>query len=601
MLLGKYINKYYLKYIVFILIGVLGLVLVDYFQTLIPEYLGQIVDLFDSSAETSSEIDLNQLSEIISGVIFVAFVMFLGRVMWRLAIFHASQKIEASIRHQMFLKSERLSQRYFHENKVGTIMAWFTNDLETIEEYLGWGTIMLVDAFFLSIICIVKMVKLDWALSIVAFIPLILIVIWGALVEKHMGLRWENRQKNFDNLYDFSQESFTGIRVIKAFVKETQQIHAFSKIARKNQDANLAFVRFSILFDVLITLIISAIMAILLGVGGWFVYSYVSGNPVELFGHVVEMKPGHLVTFIGYFETLIWPMIAMGQIVSMKSRAKASLKRISDYLDQEEEIKNCENPYILENVEGKITFKNYSFSYPGTNRHSLENVTFEINAGETIGVVGKIGSGKTTLVNSLLRLYNVEQNTILIDDHDIMECDIDSVRDVIAYVPQDNFLFSDKVRNNIAFYNRSISFDIIKDAAKFADVHDNIVDFKDGYDTVSGERGVTLSGGQKQRISIARAYVKNAPIMIMDDSVSAVDVKTEETILKNIEELRKGKTTIVIASRVSTVSHLSRILVLSEGKVEAFDTHDNLLRISPTYQKMVYLQTLEKEVEGGNA
>lgn len=597
MIFGKYINKYYLKYGLFLLIGVIALITVDYAQTFIPEYLGNLVNLVD--VDDISNVDMDVLLSIIKGVLIVAFIMFVGRFVWRITIFNASQKIEAAIRHEMFLKSERLSQRFYHENKVGAVMAWFTNDLETIEEMFGWGTMMLVDALFLSVIVIIKMIKLEWVLSLIIFIPIILIIIWGALVEKHMSLRWENRQKAFDNLYDFSQENFTGIRVIKAFVKETKEIHAFAKVARKNADVNIDFVKVSVLFDVFISIIISAIMVIIIGFGGWFVYSFVSDTPVVIFNHTVTLDAGNLITFIGYFETLIWPMMCLGQIVSMRSRGKASLKRITAYLDQEEEIKNPKDAIILENVKGKITFKNFSFAYPNSNKESLNNINLEIKAGETIGVVGKIGSGKSTFANSLLRLYNLEKESVFIDDIDIMECNIASVRDNIGYVPQDNFLFSDKVKNNIAFFNKDIDDEKIIEAAKFAAVHDNIVDFKEGYDTISGERGVTLSGGQKQRISIARAFIKDAPIMILDDSVSAVDVKTEETILNNIKEQRKNKTTIVIASRVSTVSHMDRIIVLNNGKIEAFDTHDNLLEISPTYKKMVHLQELEKEVEGG--
>lgn len=597
MLFGKYVNKYYLKYGIFFLIGIIGLVTVDYVQTFIPEYLGDLVNLFDG--KDTSSVNMDTLLPIIKGVLIVALIMFVGRFIWRISIFNASQRIEASIRHEMFLKSERLSQRFYHENKVGTVMAWFTNDLETIEEMFGWGTMMLVDALFLSVIVIIKMIRLEWVLSLIIFIPIILIIVWGALVEKHMSLRWENRQKAFDDLYDFSQENFTGIRVIKAFVKETKEIHAFAKVAKKNADVNIDFVKVSVLFDVFISIIISAIMVIIMGFGGWFVYSFVTGDPVVIFNHKVELDAGNLVTFLGFFETLIWPMMCLGQIVSMRSRGKASYKRVAAYLDQEEEIKDQKDAIILENVKGKITFKNFNFKYPGSNNDSLKNINLEIKAGETIGIVGKIGSGKSTFANSLLRLYNLEKDTLLIDDIDIMDCNIASVRDQIGYVPQDNFLFSDKVRNNIAFSNKDIEEEKIIAAAKFAAVHDNIVDFKDGYDTISGERGVTLSGGQKQRISIARAFIKDAPIMILDDSVSAVDVKTEETILNNIKEQRKDKTTLVIASRVSTVSHMDRIIVLNDGMVEAFDNHERLLEISPTYQKMVHLQELEKEVEGG--
>ena len=596
MLFGKYINKYYLKFSWLFLIGLIVLVAVDVFQLFIPEYLGKLVDMFDGGA-----IDKAALKEIILGVMVVAIVMFFGRIMWRLSIFNASQRIEAGLRHTMFLKSERLSQRYYHENKVGTVMAWFTTDLETIEEFFGWGSVMLVDALFLSVLALYKMFSLDWALSCLLLIPLALIVVWGMLVEKFMALKWEQRQNEFDKLYDFSQESFTGIRVIKAFVKETQQLHAFAKIAKRNKDANIELVKVSVVFDAIIEIIIAAIMALILGLGGYFVYRYVTGTPVFVFGHEVDMTAGGLITFVGYFDTLVWPMIALGQVVTMRSRSKASLKRITNFLDQEEEIRNVENAYVLENVKGEIRFDNFSFAYPSSEANVLKNITFTVNPGESVGIVGKIGSGKTTLVNTLLHLYNVERGKVFIDGHDIMDCNIESLRDAIGYVPQDNFLFSDKVKNNIAFSCNELDMDKVYDAAKFADVHSNIEEFTEGYETVSGERGVTLSGGQKQRISIARAYIKDAPIMILDDSVSAVDVKTEETILANIQFERKGKTTIVIASRVSTVSHLDKILVLDKGEVEAYDTPQRLEEISPTYKKMVYLQKLEREVEGGEA
>lgn len=596
MLFGKYINKYYLKYSWLFLIGLIGLVAVDVFQLYIPEYLGKLVDMFDGGA-----IDKAALKEIILGVMVVAIVMFFGRIMWRLSIFNASQRIEAGLRHTMFLKSERLSQRYYHENKVGTVMAWFTTDLETIEEFFGWGSVMLVDALFLSVLALYKMFSLDWALSCLLLIPLALIVVWGMLVEKFMALKWEQRQNEFDKLYDFSQESFTGIRVIKAFVKETQQLHAFAKIAKRNKDANIELVKVSVIFDAIIEIIIAAIMALILGLGGYFVYRYVTGTPVFVFGHEVDMTAGGLITFVGYFDTLVWPMVALGQVVTMRSRSKASLKRITNFLDQDEEIRNVENAYVLENVKGEIKFDNFSFAYPSCEANVLKNITFTVNPGESVGIVGKIGSGKTTLVNTLLHLYNVEKGKVFIDGHDIMDCNIESLRNAIGYVPQDNFLFSDKVKNNIAFSCDELDMDKVYDAAKFADVHSNIEEFTEGYETISGERGVTLSGGQKQRISIARAYIKDAPIMILDDSVSAVDVKTEETILANIQSERQGKTTIVIASRVSTVSHLDKILVLDKGEVEAYDTPQRLEEISPTYKKMVYLQKLEREVEGGEA
>lgn len=592
MLLGKYINKYYLKYAIPLIIGIIALVAVDYFQLEIPEFIGGIVN----SIKKGENVDILKL---VIDLAIIGVIMCVGRIVWRLALLTTSKKIESDIRKQMFEKNERLSQKFYHENKVGTVMAWYTNDLETIEEYFGWGTIMLVDAFFMSVLVIIKMVDLNWALSIVTAIPVLLIIVWGGLVEKFMSLKWDKRQKAFDNLYDFTQENFTGIRVIKAFVKENQEIKAFAKIARKNKDVNIDFVRTSVLFDVLIEVICGLVFSILIAIGGYFVYCYSQNTPVVIFGLNIELDSGSLVEFVLYFESLIWPLIAMGQIISMRSRSKASLKRITQFLDQEEDVKNPENAHVLTDVEGKITFNEFSFMYPDANNNSLEGVTFEIQPGEIVGIVGKIGSGKTTLVNSLLRLYNIKENTLFIDGHDIMKCDIQSVRAAISYVPQDNFLFSDKVRNNIAFSNLALEFEKIELAAKFAAVHDNIIEFSEGYETISGERGVTLSGGQKQRVSIARAYVKDSPIMIMDDSVSAVDVKTEETILQNIKEQRSGKTTLVIASRVSTVMHMDKILVLNDGKVEAFGTHQELSQTSEIYKRMVFLQELEKEVEGG--
>ena len=596
MLFGKYINKYYLKYWAFFLIGIIFLIVVDYLQLYVPEFLGQIIDFFDNGSVDGHE---KEIGQIIIYVILVSFGMFFGRVVWRLSIFHASTGIEASLRQEMFLKSERLSQRYYHETKVGNIISWFTTDLETIEEFFGWGTIMLVDASFLSLFVLIKMFILDWVLTLITLIPILLIVVWGAIVEKFMSMKWEYRQKETDRLYDFTQENFTGIRVIKAFVKENSQLFAFSKIARKNKDVNIDFVRISVIFDVLISIIIALITSIILGFGGYFVYLTIKGIPLVIFGKEILFSAGNLVTFIGYFDLLIWPMMALGQIFTMRSRAKTSLKRVSNFLDQEEEIKNVDDPIFIKNIKGKIEFKNFSFTYPNGQENSLKNISFVVNPGETIGIVGKIGSGKTTLVNSLLRLYNIDNDKIFIDDVDLMRCDITSLRNEIAYVPQDNFLFSDKVSNNISFGRRNASFDKIRDAAIFADVNDNIVNFKEGYDTVSGERGVTLSGGQKQRISIARAYIKESPIMIMDDSVSAVDVKTEETILKHIKENRKNMTTLVVASRISTVMNLDKILVLDEGKVVGYDSHKELIKTCPVYQKMVYLQELEREVEGG--
>ena len=595
MLFGKYVNKYYLKYAILFIIGIVSLIAVDFIQTLIPEFLGEVVEILQTP-----DADKNKIFVLGGYVLLVAGGMFLGRFLWRITLFNASFRIESEMRHEMFLKAESLPIQYYHETKVGSIMSWFTNDLETVSEYFSWGTIMLVDSLFLSAITIIKMLQLDLYMSLICLSPFILVIIWGALGEKFFMKKWDERQSAYDKLYDFAQENFTGIRVIKAFVKETKEIHAFAKVARKNADVNVSFARLSVIFDVMIEIIIAIIFTSVIAFGSWFVWACVNNEPVVIFNHSVNITAPKLITFVGYMDLLIWPMIALGQIVPMYSRSKASLKRIAHFMDAEVTVKSPDNAVKVEDIKGEIEYRNFYFTYPNEKKPWLRNINLTIKAGERVGIVGRIGCGKTTLVNVLLMLYNLEPGTLFIDGQDITTLDIKTLREKIAYVPQDNFLFSDTIENNINFGLDEGNEEIAREAAKFAGVDEDVKGFTKGYQTVSGERGVTLSGGQKQRISIARAYVKNSPLLILDDSVSAVDTKTEEIILHNITTERKGKTTLVVASRVSTVSRLDKIIVLNEGELEAFDTPENLLKTSPTYQKMVKLQELQKEVEGGN-
>lgn len=593
MIFSKVINRYYKRFAFFFIVGILALVAVDWLQLYIPENLGNIVRVLVENYDKESV--WPEIIEISIRVLIIAGGCFFGRIIWRVTLFYASTKIEADLRLKMFEKAERLSLDFYQANKIGTVLAWFTNDTETVEEFIGWGTLMLVDGIFLTVLVLIKMILLDWFVTLLIAIPVVLIVIWGLLVEKYMSMKWDNRQNAFDKLYDFSQESFAGIRVIKAFVKETQQLHQFAKIARHNKDVEVDFARVSILFDVAIETIIAVVFSTLIGLGGYFVYLCISGETLIILGHEVNMDAAELIEFVAYFSTLIWPLIALGQVITMRSKAKASLERIGRYLNTEETIKNVPNARVLENVKGGIVFNHFTFKYPGTTYDSLEDISLEIKPGETIGIVGRIGSGKSTLVNSLARLYNVDNSAIFIDGIDIMKADVTSLRKQLAYVPQDNFLFSETIKDNIAFSGVDADEEGIKGAAQFACVDNDIEHFPRKYDTILGERGVTLSGGQKQRVSIARAFLKDAPILIFDDSVSAVDVKTEETILSNIKRVRKGRTTLVVASRVSTVQGLDKVIVLNEGRLEAFDSPAKLYLTSPTFKKMVDLQRLEKE------
>lgn len=591
MLFGKHVNKYYLKYFWYFFFGIAFLILVDYVQLLVPETIGNLSNAIQNG-EISSIKDTYVIQCILT-IFGVACCMFVGRFAWRRCILGESVRIQADIRQEMFLKTEVLSQRFYKENKTGAILAYFSNDLETIEEVFGFGIVQLVDGLFLGVLSFIKMFKVNGILSLIALIPLVLLLASAIVIDKYMEIKYEKRQKAFEDMSDFSQENFTGIRVIKAFVKEGKELIHFARENKKNKDANIAFVKFGALLDVLINLLIYSVIIIIYCVGGWFIYQ-------ESIGNSYNFSSGDIIKFIGYFDSLIWPVFAVASIINMTARGRTSLKRISSLLDEKVEI--CDDGQIIipeEDIKGSIKFTNFNFAYPDDPEVKvLKDINFEIKAGETIGVVGKIGCGKSTLVNMLFRLYNVEKGTLFIDGYDIMNLPIKMVRESIGYAPQDNFLFSDTIRKNISFSNDLISDEEVKDAAEFSAVRDNIEEFQEKYQTMIGERGVTLSGGQKQRISISRAVVKNPAILVLDDSVSAVDIKTEETILKNIRKLRKGKTTILIASRVSTVEKLDKVLVLKDGELEYFGTNKECLANSPTYKRMVELQTLESELEG---
>ena len=598
MLFGKYINKYYKKFGLGIILGILFLIAVDIVQLFIPDLIGKLVELFVQGYDpdaVASQVAIYGLE-----ILVISLAMFFGRIVFRLFLFGSATKITAGLRQDMFEKSLRLDQSYYHSNKIGNVMSWMTSDTEEVQEYLGWGTVMLVDGFFMTGIVLLRMFLKNWILSLFILLPIILIIVWGLLVERVMAKLWNTRQSVFDNMYDFCEETFTGIRVIKAFLKETSQMLRFSWIARKNKDADIKLGIVSVLFDAVIIVLIEGIISLIIGLGGWFIYLASTGNAAHIFGVDLTITTAELVTFLNYFIILIWPLIALGSVITMHARAKTSYKRIARFMDAEEVIKDKEGAIELKDVKGKIEFRNLSFSYDDEKEPVLKDISFTINPGENVGVVGRVGSGKSTLVSLLSRLYNLQEKTLFFDDKDVMDCTVESLRKAVAPVPQDNFLFSMSVEDNIKFGRENAALEDIKAAAEFSDVAKDIEGFTNKYQSMTGERGISLSGGQKQRISISRAFIKDAPIMILDDSVSAVDIDTERKILENISNLRKGKTTIIISSRVSTVSKLDKIVVLNDGKLEAFDTPSNLINISPTYKKMVELQKLEDELKEAN-
>lgn len=587
MVFGKYINKYYFKHFFALLLGVIALVAVDFFQLKVPEFYNYIVTgLNDGFVEVGGELlkfDLDfLLDKICAPMILTIVVIAFGRFLWRICMFGTAIKVETDLRERMFDHCKDLSQQYYQVNKVGNMMSLFTNDLSQINECFGDGTLMLVDAVALTGMAVYKMSKLDPMLTVLAFIPMFLLFAVGAFVGKYMTKKWEERQEKFSQLSDFTQENFSGIAVIKAFVKEFKELWAFKKLNKENEDINIEFTKISTLLQISVTFFVQSVVCVILGYGGYLVFRG-------------DFKVGELIEFYGYFTSIIWPIMALSMLIDMTSRGKASLKRISELLDAKPDVKDSVSVEQVDHIRGDIEFKNLSFTYPDGDYDVLENVSFKINAGENVGIIGKTGSGKTTIVDLILRVYNVPENSLFIDGKDVNTIPIKTLRDFCAYVPQDNFLFSDTIENNIAFSRDTSSSEEVVRAAKLSDVHENISEFPAKYATILGERGVTVSGGQKQRISIARALMKEASILILDDSVSAVDTKTEKVIIDNLRENRRGRTTILIAHRISTVEKMDKIIFVDDGKIVAVGAHDTLVETCPDYKLMVELQKLEEE------
>ncbi len=592
MIFGKHINRYYLRYAPMLIFGALALFLVDYMQLVIPELYSAVIEGLETGFVTdgsnSIAFDLNYvLDEICKPMLFVILSLVFGRFLWRVCFFGAGIKLETDLRGKMFDRCKDLSQQYYQVNKVGNMMSFFTNDLATVQECFGWGIMMFFDAVVLGSLAIIKMIRMNYTLALLCMIPMTLLLICSLIVGKYMSKKWEKRQEAFSMLSDFSQETFAGIAVIKAFVKETHELLEFKKLTKNNEDRNVDYTKLSTLLHVALTLLIESVVCVILGYGGYLV-------------HVETFKAAQLVEFIGYFTAIVWPIMAVSELIGMHAQGKASLNRIGELLDSRPDVFDREGVENVAAIRGDIEFRDLTFRYPDGEFDVLQDVSFKISAGERVGIIGRTGSGKTTLVDLILRTYNVPENTVFIDGIDVNKLPIKTVRANAAYVPQDNFLFSDTIENNISFATDGGTHDDVEYAAKMADVHDNISEFTLQYQSILGERGVTVSGGQKQRISIARALMKNAPILILDDSVSAVDVKTEKAILENLRNMRENMTTILIAHRVSTIEQMDKIIFIDEGKIIAVGKYAELYEGCADFRNLVDLQKLDEEQSDTN-
>ena len=581
--IGKYVKKHWLQY----LLGIAALFAVDLVNTYIPQFTGNITNGLDQGT-----LDMQGVMRLVWKILMMGGLIALGRFGWRFFLFGAARSIERDMRNDMFRHLEGLSMRYYNNHKTGDLMAHFTNDLMSVRMLVGMTVITTFDASVMLVLVLYKMITyVNARLTLIAVIPLILIIFGDYFYGKAMHKRFLAKQEAFSDLTDQVQETVSGIRVIKAFVQERKELYAFAKTNLKNKDKNMAVVRLRALFMPVLDLIIGASLLITLLMGG---YLAIDGT----------INVGQFIAFNSYIGMLVWPMMAVGECITSISQGMASARRIFRIFCEKPEIVDGEKLQDVEKLQGKVELKNLTFAYPDADKTQvLKNISVHVPAGSTLAIMGRTGSGKTTLANLLLRLYDCEGGSILLDGMPIREIPLKVLRQNIAYVPQDNFLFSDTIENNIAFGVENLPFEQIQQAAKDACIHDNIMDFPDGYQTVVGERGATISGGQKQRSSIARALLKDAPILILDDALSAVDTDTEEKILQNLKENRRGKTTILIAHRISTLQQADQILVLEDGRGAELGSHEELLALNGLYAGVYRKQQLEKQLEkeGGDA
>jgi ATP-binding cassette subfamily B protein len=575
-ILLKYLYKYRWKYI----LGIITLFIVDFMNLYIPQFTGEITDGLKSQT-----MDLNGVLMGIGKILLVGGILALGRFFWRYFIFGSCRAIECEIRNDLFAHLEKLSMSYFNKNKTGDLMSHFTNDLNAVRMSIGPAIITAFDAIIMTLMVLIKMILyVDLRLTVLAVIPLIFIAVGGVYYGKIVEKRFTEKQQAFSDLTDQVQESISGIRVIKAFVQERKELKSFAKANMENKNKNMGIVKLQAIVMPSLDFIIGFSSVITLLYGGFLT---IKGN----------ITLGRFIAFNQYISMLVWPMIAAGDSITFFSQGFASLKRIQNIFDQKPEIFDENTVKKIEHLEGDIHIQDLCFQYAKDTPNVLNHISVHIQKGTSLAILGRTGSGKTTLANLLLRMYNVEPGQIILDGYDIREIPLKTLREYIAYVPQDNFLFSDTLRNNIAFGTNTNEMNLVEQAAKEACIHDNIMNFPLKYETMVGERGVTLSGGQKQRSSIARAFMKDAPILILDDSLSAVDTNTEEMILENLNKNRQGKTTIIIAHRISTIENADRILVLDEGEIAEYGTHEELLKVDGIYKHMYEKQQLEKQLE----
>ena len=579
----KYINKFFIKYKWRLLIGILITVLSKLLALKVPQIVGDslnIVEDYQSGVVTDYDAIKHQLFINVLIIIGVALLAGFFTFLMRQTIIVTSRLIEFDLKNEIYQQYQRLSLNFYKKNRTGDLMNRISEDVSKVRMYVGPAVMYTMNMIVLFVVGFTQMVRIDVKLTMYTLIPFPVLSISIFVLSKVIHKRSSIVQQYLSHLTTFNQEFISGISVVKSYGIEKSIIKEFDNLADKSKEKNIHLHQANALFFPLMVLLIGLSNLIVIYVGG---KQYIND----------EIQIGTIIEFMLYVNILTWPVAVVGWVTSMIQQAEASQIRINEFLDQEPEIKNNTNKTT--NLKGKVSFKDVTFTYDDTNITALKNINFTVKNGETIAILGKTGSGKSTIIELIARLYDTKKGTIFIDDVPIQDLNLNNLRDQIGFVPQDPFLFSESIGNNIKFGKEEATEAAIIQAAKDAVVHDNIIDFPKGYDTILGERGVTLSGGQKQRVSIARAIIKNPKILIFDDCLSAVDTETEERILKNLKKVSQNKTTFIISHRVSSAKNADKIIILDQGNIIQQGTHNQLITIKGYYKELYEQQLLEKE------
>lgn len=588
----KHLNKYFLKYRAYFIPGIIFVIISNVFSILPAQVIRMAFNLVSDNISTYrlfNGFDRQALtyqifgeSLLLFGILVLVLALLRGTFLFfmRQTLILMSRHIEYDQKNEIYAHYQKLSLAFYRRNSTGDLMARATEDVSRVRMYLGPGIMYSVNTVVLFLMAISVMLTVNVRLAIFSVLPLPILAFTIYYVNSIINFRSEKIQQRLSALSSFVQENFSGIRVIKSYVREDFVRENFARESEDYKTHSMALVRVQGLFIPLMMLLVGLSNVIVMYVGG---VEVMKGN----------ITPGNIAEFIVYLNQLTFPVLALGWVTSLIQRAAASQKRINEFLHEQPEIRSTSA--LSHQLRGQISFDNVSFTYPDTGIKALQNVTFTAEPGQMVAIIGRTGSGKSTMANLLMRMYDCDSGSVNLDGNNVKQLDLGNFRSQIGFVPQEVFLFSDTIANNIAFSADKLDMPRVEQAAKDAAVYSNIIELADGFETLIGERGVTLSGGQKQRVSIARAVVKEPQILVFDDCLSAVDTRTEEEILRNLGRIMKGKTSIIIAHRISTIKNADKILVLDQGSIIEQGTHDQLMELRGEYFDLYEKQLLEEE------